>query len=549
MIPSGQIDTPEKREQWQSYLARYYRDRRWAIENHLKIRTKDQRLIKLKLNEAQDRLYQIVEKQEAAGIPVRIIGVKPRKVGLSTGIQALFFHRASTRKLQKALTVAHDLDSTEEMFQMSDLFFNEIPEQLKPMKRYGSRGELVFENPDEESRRVRPGLRSQLKIGTAGKVEVGRSKDIHLLHASEVPYWPDAEKTELSLLNAVPDLASTMVFKEGTPNGVGTKFYRDYEDAKAGRSAYAPYFMAWWEFREYQMPLTMRPDAFEDTVDDEEGKIRKVYNLTPEQLNWRRWAIMNKCGGDTNKFDQEYPSNDVDCFLVSGRPRFDTKKLHEMLLAAKDPTAQGLLLTDGSRVKFQEQPQGFVRIWKPPILAKRYVLGADVAEGLADGDFSCGHVYDWETCDLCAEWHGHIEPDLFGQELGKLGKIYTNALIGIEVNKDSTPATRLRNEGYPHLFYRKQIDTRTKKPISRLGWLTTEISKTNMIDTLAAAILEGAKIPSRETISEMMTFVYHDNGSLGAQSGCFDDRVVASAIALEIRKRQSMDSIYPPKKP
>ena len=177
----------------------------------------------------------------------------------------------------------------------------------------------------------------------------------------------------------------------------------------------------------------------------------------------------------------------------------------------------------------------------------RYVLGGDVAEGLVLGDFSCGHVYDWENLDLVAEWHGHMEPDLFGMELGKLGKIYNNALIGVEVNKHDTVAVRLRNDGYPHLFYRIMTEgTRSnRKQVSRLGWLTTSVTKPAMIDTLAAAINDGIDIPSKETVSEMMTFVYHDDGSLGAQSGCFDDRCIASAIAVEIRKRHSLDSHYP----
>ena len=84
MIPSSQVDTPDKREAWARYISQYYRDRRWAIENHFKIRTKEQTLIKLRLNEAQDRLFGIVEDMEAQDLPIRIIGVKPRRVGLST---------------------------------------------------------------------------------------------------------------------------------------------------------------------------------------------------------------------------------------------------------------------------------------------------------------------------------------------------------------------------------------------------------------------------------------------------------------------------------
>lgn len=553
MIPESQIDTPEKYAAWEQLFRRYHFERRWAIENTLKIRTKGQRLVLLKLNEAQERLYEIVERQEGAGVPVRVIGVKPRKVGLSTGIQALFFQRATSRPLQKGMTVAHDTDSTQEMFAMNDLFYTELPEQLKPMKRYGSTERLVFENPDDEGRKTKPGLRSQLTIGTAGKVDLGRSKDIHLLHCSESPYWPDAEKTELSLFNAVPNLPSTMIFKEGTPNGVGDKFHNDYEDAKAGRTAFSPYFMAWWEFLEYQLSLTVPREVFEDTIDDDERKIIKAYNLSLEQVNWRRWCIENNCGRDENKFLQEYPANDLECFLVSGRPRFNARLLHDMLLACIDPTAQGYLkwMVDAQgrksqRVTMEKNDRGFVKIWSPPKMASRYVLAADVAEGLEHGDFSCGHVYEWDTNEQVAEWHGHIPPDLFADELGKLGKIYNNALIGVESNKDGgTVNTGLRNQGYPHLYYRQELENRTSRRTARLGWLTNTKTKPLMINSLEEAIHDGIKINSRETIQEMMTFVINPDATVSAQSGCHDDRVITSAIAQELRKAHSIGRIFP----
>jgi len=282
-------------------------------------------------------------------------------------------------------------------------------------------------------------------------------------------------------------------------------------------------------------------------MDDAEKEIQKAYGLILEQMEWRRWTIKNKCGDDVNKFDQEYPANDVDCFLVSGRPRFDARKLHSMLLAATDPVTRGLLHEDGSRVRLETNERGFLRIWKPPRMNGRYVIGGDVAEGLSYGDFSCLHVYDWENLDLVAEWHGHMEPDLFGIEACKVGKIYNNALVAIEVNKDQTVAVRMKNEGYPHRYYRQgRPNVRTsRKPSTELGWLTTSVTKPVMIDTLATAITEGANIPSKETVSEMMTFVYDDKGSMGAQHGCFDDRVIASAIAMEVRKRHSLDSHYP----
>lgn len=547
MIPPELLDTPEKRAEWYAAFHLYCSERRWAIQEFYKIRTKDQRLKPLVLNEAQDRLYSIVEQQEAEGKPVRIIAVKPRKVGLSTGIQALFFHTATSRELQKGFTVAHDQDSTEEMFTMSDLFYQEMPSYLRPMTRYFSRDQIVFENPDDSSRTSKPGLRSQLKIGTAGKLELGRSKDIHLLHESEVPFWPDSEITELGLLNAVPMIPSTMIFKESTPCGVGNKFHRDYLDAVAGRSAFAPFFMAWWEFKEYSMPLGVSPEEFEDSVDDLERKERKAYGLTLEQINWRRWCIANNCGGDPNKFLQEMPSNDIDCFLVSGRPKFDPLMLRDILMACTKPVAMGHLheRADGL-VEIHTNSRGFVKMWKPPLLGHRYIVAADVAEGIEGGDYSASGVYDWDEFEKVASWHGHTEPDEFGKELGMLGKIYNFALVGVEANKDGgTVNTRLRNDGYPYLFYRQDLERRTNRRVSRLGWLTTPSTKPIMINSLAAAMRDGLRIPDRDMIQEMTTYVIHKNGSVGAQSGCNDDRVIEGAIAMEIRKRSDIGTIYP----
>lgn len=523
----------------------YGADRRWAFKR-FKIRTKDSRLIPLVPNYAQERFLQIVEGQEAAGVPVRIIAVKPRKVGISTLIQAILYQRCSSKPLTKGLTVAHKYESSQEMFTMTALMHNELPPQLRVMTRFSSRSEIVFENPDDASRSSKPGLRSQLTIDTAGNPDLGRSQDIHLLQMSESPIWPNPEETELSVLNAIPSIPGTMVFKESTPRGVGNKFHRDYLDAKAGRSAFAPYFIAWWEFPDYKLPLTVSPEEFEDSLDTDERLERAAYNLTLEQLNWRRWCIDNNCGRDKFKFQQEYPSNDVDGFLVSGRPKFDPMILKRMLTECYDPVGIGNLREDGSRVCMDEHSRGFVKMWKPPKLGGRYVIGGDVAEGLEHGDYSVGHVWDWDENEMVAEWYGHCDPDSFGKELCKLGKIYNDALIGCEVNKDGgTVNTRMYNDGYPYIYYRQDLDRRTNRKTARRGWLTSSTTKPLMVNSMITALRDGVGIPSRETIGEFMTFVIHDDGSMGGQSGTHDDRVIASCIAQEVRKRQGIDRYLP----
>jgi len=354
----------------------------------------------------------------------------------------------------------------------------------------------------------------------------------------------------LSVLNSVPDLPGTMIFQEGTPCGWGSPFHKNYLAACDGKNAYFAYFMAWHEFKSYRMALSVSPEEFADSLTDEEREIQKAYSLTLEQLNWRRWAIENKCGRDPEKFRQEYPANDVECWLPSGRPRFDRKKLQQMLLAAVEPNFHGYLTpTDQNilNVKPEGNDNGYVRMWRLPDSRRRYALGGDVAEGLEKGDFSCGHVYDWEKMDLCAEWHGHIDPDLFADELAKLGYLYGRALIGCEDNNHggTTNGALLRRLGYQNLFYRQALDDRGARKIQRLGWRTDVASRPVMIDDLAALIREGFNCPSKQTIEEMMSFVVKPDGKAEAEESCFDDRVIASAIALQIRNTSGLSRFLP----
>lgn len=100
---------------------------------------------------------------------------------------------------------------------MAGLFYDELPDPLKPMKHYSNRREVIFESPDERTRTKQPGLRSQLRIAPAGDPELGRSKDVHLLHASEIGYWPKHDESLLSVLNSVPDIPERWFSRKAHP--------------------------------------------------------------------------------------------------------------------------------------------------------------------------------------------------------------------------------------------------------------------------------------------------------------------------------------------
>ena len=112
--------------------------------------------------------------------------------------------------------------------------------------------------------------------------------------------------------------------------------------------------------------------------------------------------------------------------------------------------------------------------------------GADVVEGLKHGDYSSAHVMAvGDETRVVAEWHGHIEADLFAYELFKLGTWYNTALVLPEVNNHGlTTVTELRKLGYKRIWRRMALNSANKKRQMEWGWKTTRVTKPLMIDEL-----------------------------------------------------------------
>src|SRR5690606_38431680 len=79
------------------------------------------------------------------------------------------------------------------------------------------------------------------------------------------------------------------------------------------------------------------------------------------------------------------------------------------------------LRRSGGVITFVEEPDGPLRVWQEPEPGRLYVVGADVAEGLEHGDYSCAQVLDVASGAQVAMWHGHVQADLFGDVLYDLG--------------------------------------------------------------------------------------------------------------------------------
>lgn len=523
----------------------------WYIENFLKIRDKTANIVPFKLNHAQKIVLDIMKKDEEAGIPKRYIVLKARQMGLSTLFEGLIFQDTSTHENKNSLIIAHEEQASSNLFNMSKLYYENIPELIRPMKKYANGKNLVFENPtaDENEKLVNPGLRSKISIATAGAGEVGRSATYHNIHASEVAFFPDAKTTMLGLLQSVPDQPNTMVVMESTANGVGDWFHDMWQKATRGENEFTPIFLPWFIQPEYTRAFrsegekeqfktqinTTSTDQNGNVVHTYEYELMQKHNLTLEQLNWRKYTVQNKCQGDEILFMQEYPSTAEEAFISSGRPKFSIRSLKKYQTITKPPIMTGYLIEEQGQLKFLEDKKGYIGIWKKPEPGMEYSIGADVAEGLIEGDYSTASVGD-NNFDIVATWHGHIDPDLFGHELVKLGRFYNTAYLGVESNNHGlTTLNAIKKLGYWNLFFSKSYDKIADTMTTKLGWTTTSRTKPYMIDKLAEFIREHyLGIYSDLIIAEAFTYVIEDNGKTNAQSGCHDDTIMATAIMLQL---------------
>lgn len=518
------------------------------IPNFLKVRSKEGQIVPFKLKKAQLKCLETMEKLQRGGKPVRVIVLKARQVGFSTLIEALAYNKTSTQYNFNSYIIAHEDQATQNLYDMFKRYHVNMPEELAPMTRTMNAKEFEFANPTQNEMEFRrnPGLESVIKLGSARNTGAGRSQTINFLHASEVAFWQDAKTLMTGLMQTIPDTSNSYVFLESTANGVGGYFYDMWQQAERGENDFVPLFFAWFEEPTYTTPFSTKEEKerfieeVEHTVLDhkgdivytEEKELMEQFNLTYEQLNWRKKAIRNKCGGDIDQFRQEYPSSPEEAFISSGRPKFNVNVLRKYLKKIKEPKFIG----DFEQNQFVENAKGKVSIWRMPEEGKYYSIGADVAEGLIDGDYSNAYVID-EDLNLCARWRGHIDADLFGDELVKLANMYNQAYLGVENNNHgltTLKAITVKNE-YWNVFYSKTYDKLNDTISEKLGWSTTNRTKPLMIDKLAEYVREKwVDMPDKDLVKECLTYIIEDNGSTNAQIGCHDDCVMSYAIALQV---------------
>ena len=500
---AADLDALEKR----IALARSRQDFPHFSETYLQIRTKTQAVVPLKLNQIQRIVEQRKREAIAAGRKPRFLILKYRRLGMSTLDIARNMHRLVTRDHQDLLTLAHTREETEQMFRAALLMYEMLPEAMRPRRRAENQSEIDL-----------PERHSIYRIATAGAKAPGRGGTFARIHGSEVSRWPGDADDVADLLAGLTEAASHgEVSLESTPYGVGTWFHVMWEECRGGQGAWVPIFVRWFDDPECRLPV---PEDFQPT--DEEAVFMRRHGLTLEQLAWRR-AKQKELG---KLYRQEYPEDDVSCFLTSGIHFFDVARVQALA-----GTARPLL---------SREDDGRLDIWVAPEAHHRYVAGGDVAEGTEHGDWSVCGVLDRETGEQVARWRGRARPEVFAEKCAALCTLYHRAQLGIERNNHGHSAlnTAINKLHYANLYEHEdydQVDGRSKKA----GWPTNSKTRPIMLDDLSAGIMPGGGMRVNDPVflTEMLAFVDNGNGKYEARTGQHDDDLMAWAIAWQLRSK------------
>ena len=503
------------------------------IEKYIKIRDKAGKIIDFKLNQPQQKLYDVIKQQKQLNKPVRIIILKARQMGFSTETESILFKETTTKFNINTGIITHQEDATTNLFTMSKLMYDCLPDSMKPSIKASNAKELIFNNKDGT------GLNSKIRCMTAGSGGVGRSYTYTNLHISELAFWPgDKKETMTGLLQAVPNLPDTMIIIESTANGF--EYFKEmWDKAVKGENDFIPLFVGWNELDEYQMPY----DGFELT--NEEEILMRQYNLTLEQLTWRRWCIKNNCSGDVDQFKQEYPITPEEAFISTGACFFNKEIIMGRINKIKElkPIKVGYFSydidgNDISNVEFIEDKKGYIKIFKDVEDGHPYVLGGDTA---GDGsDNFTGLVIDNSNGHQVATLKdAKIDEDEYARQMYCLGIYYNEALIGPENNYSTYPTKKLKEYDYPNLYIRELEDNISEKVQDKYGFITNKATRPIILSILKEVFRDNISwINDIDILREALVFIKNEKGRPEAQVGEHDDLIMGLAITYYIRTQQ-----------
>jgi hypothetical protein len=497
----------------------------------------------LVFNDPQADINDAILDQRKKNRPPRIIVLKSRQPGISTLSCGFVTATAWAVPHSTSMILTHLDESSVKMLGKCAFGLDNLPPEIKPVEKRRKTDLIKLDHIQCSDGQVQ--LNSEIQVSTASGHELWRGMTIRVAHLSEFSRFPYPGKTLGGLLQSVPKTPESLVVIESTANGEGDAFHEEWLRAESGESDFVPIFIPWWKLPDARLPVPVGFRATKNELD-----LKKHYKLSEEQLVWYRYVSVTECSGDPDMFNQEFPATPALAFITTGKPAFPTKPLSEMYeRARKKEPMRGEVLETESGPRFSRDGDGCLAIYIPPKAEHDYTIGGDPAAGVEGGDFSCAAVYDRQTSEIVAVWHGTITPIEFGQRMMQLGLFYNTAWLAPECNGGHgfSVISEMKQCFYPKIYVYTRQDKIRNTITNFLGWETTFRTRGLLFDSMHWALTNHEimiwDVPS---IAELRSMRRMDDRR--AEGLKHDDRTFAIMIAYRCHLEMPMqDTGMPPR--
>lgn len=303
-------------------LRRIRRDFPYFAREFLRIRTKEGQVVPFVLNEAQRRLWKVIERQLAETGRVRLIVLKARQLGISTFSVALIYWQAMVRRDGLSVySLAHEDSVAKGFNQMVQRFVAHAPFTVRALVK-GAEHKQEWDNG------------SIWEYGTASTPTGGRGGTRQALHFSEIAFWKHADAHTAGSLQSLGDKPGTVAVWESTARGPAGVWYELWQAAESGLEDLTPVFLPWFLMSEYDRPQDAAAFIPSEVAPNDwlpsEAEYQAKYGLTNGQMAWRRWKIQeftNRGMDGPLEFAMEYPGSPSEAFATSDTNSFLNPRL------------------------------------------------------------------------------------------------------------------------------------------------------------------------------------------------------------------------------
>ena len=410
-----------------------------------------------------------------------IAHIKPRQEGSSTFFTGVAYQHTAYRRGCRAALLAHKRDTASYLSSVAIRFHQYTPKQIKQKKTPGLKRTLEF-----------PSLDSRMTIESVRSDEPLRGETVQMLLATEISAWEERSGADAwtAALSAVPDEGG-MVIAESTPRFHGDQMHQISMASEVPGSKWLKVFVPWTMVSTYVMKpppgWTPRPEVLD---------YANKYGITKEQACWMQLSGLERCRRDLNKFQAEYPIDEVECWRNVGDAVFNTDVLAAMLKDIDGGT--GIVSETKEFVRYQNIDSN-----------RRYIIAVDPASSWSKRDYTAAVVMDIDNCCVVADFLGHKEAYKMANWLCEIGKEYNDASIYVEANGvGEAVLSHLVTIGYSRIFHRKSSNTHRRGGGQRVpGWYSAVQSKSESISILQRIIDDGSlTIPSRRCIQQLLHY-------------------------------------------